>query len=375
MTFIIVLTGTEVGLGHPAILTLMRLMRLTRMARLARLLRALPDLLILIKGMLAATRAVCVTLFLLLIIIYVFGVLFRQLAADTEVGPVWFASVTGSMHNLIITGIQYDGPTGLMNDIRLARAYQLIPPFYLFVLLGSLTVMNMLIGVLCEVISAVASCEYEELQIYYVRERLQEIVDRQCPPPEEEGADLKIDKEHFLKILTDEHCAGLLSKVKVDPFGLVELVDTLFTNELGDELVLHVSDIVELIMDQRSVNIATVKDVTDFRKFSKGRLDHVEVGVEAKSLAMGRLLERGLGMPQGTWEIELAKARVKQKENKEHAATHHQEEHVEEDEGDPEVAGQEGEEKPEVRQKTKKYESKSGGSRAAARQQAGGMRG
>jgi len=257
----------------------------------------------------AATRAVLVTLFLLIIILYVFGVGFKQLTTDTVVGTTYFSGVLSSMHSLVIFGIQYDGVTDLMDLIQQEDSYILIFPFYLFVLLASLTVLNMLIGVLCEVIGAVASCEQEELQIHYVREKLLQITERQCTKPAE--GELKIDKEHFLLILQDEFCAGLLHKVKVEPFSLVDLVDTLFINQNGEELVLHVSDLVELIMDQRSCNISTVKDVTELRKFVKGRLDQVELSVKAKALALGRLVERGLGLPKGSWDAELAKAHAK----------------------------------------------------------------
>merc|ERR1719253_583254 len=76
--------GGSTGLGNTDILKLIRLVRLTRMARLARLLRAIPELTILIKGLLVASRSVLFTLFLLLIIIYFFAIMFRQLSDGTD---------------------------------------------------------------------------------------------------------------------------------------------------------------------------------------------------------------------------------------------------------------------------------------------------
>lgn len=43
--------------------------------------------------------------------------------------------------------------------------------FYIFILLAALTVMNMLIGVLCEVVSAVAATEKESITVQYVKAR------------------------------------------------------------------------------------------------------------------------------------------------------------------------------------------------------------
>merc|ERR1712086_1005928 len=72
------------GLGNASVLRIARLMRLTRMARMARLLRAFPELLILIKGMVASMRSVFTTLFLLVLFLYVFGIAFAQLTSDTK---------------------------------------------------------------------------------------------------------------------------------------------------------------------------------------------------------------------------------------------------------------------------------------------------
>lgn len=300
--------GSSGGLGNASILRLMRLMRLSRMARMARLLRAMPELLILVKGMVAATRAVSVTLFLLMIIIYVFGILFRQLAAGGLVGEVFFPGVLSSMHSLVKFGIQHDEIMDLMQAIEDDAAYILIPPFYMFVLLSWLTVLNMLIGVLCEVISAVAGYEHEANQMSYIREKLHEICTMQCDPPDASGR-LRVSKDKFMNILADDRSAGLLATIKVDPLGLLDLVDTLFTTPDGDERIFFFDDLVDLFLDQRSSNTATVQDMTDLRKFVKGRLDKLELVAQSKVLALGRMVERGFGLPRGTFESEVIKCK------------------------------------------------------------------
>merc|ERR1719214_427084 len=85
MTSVILLigSGSAGGMGNASVVRIARLLRLSRMARVARLLRALPELMILIKGMLSATRSVFFTLCLLTIIMYVFGIAFTQLCRGT----------------------------------------------------------------------------------------------------------------------------------------------------------------------------------------------------------------------------------------------------------------------------------------------------
>ena len=71
-------------------LRLIRLLRLSRIARLAKLLRAVPELMILIKGILFATRSVFCTFALLSICIYVFAVM-----AGSALGSIACGSCAG----------------------------------------------------------------------------------------------------------------------------------------------------------------------------------------------------------------------------------------------------------------------------------------
>merc|ERR1719193_538019 len=122
------------------------------MARMARLFRAMPELLILIKGMVAAMRSVIFTLSLLAIVMYVFGIAFTQLVGDSVKDPegnALFATVHQSMHTLLLDGTLMDG-TGTVVQVLAEQSPVYVIMFYLFILLAALTVMNMLIGVLCE---------------------------------------------------------------------------------------------------------------------------------------------------------------------------------------------------------------------------------
>merc|ERR1719375_1287971 len=95
--------GGDSGMGaDTSMLKLVRLARLSRMARMARLLRAAPELMILIKGMGVASRSVCFTLVLLLILVYFFAIVFRQLLADTDAGSLYFDSVPEGMVSLVL---------------------------------------------------------------------------------------------------------------------------------------------------------------------------------------------------------------------------------------------------------------------------------
>merc|ERR1719329_1016455 len=68
--------GGSSPLGNASIL---RLFRLARLSRMARMLRSMPELLILIKGMVAAMRSVGFVLLLQIIMMYVFSIAFELL--------------------------------------------------------------------------------------------------------------------------------------------------------------------------------------------------------------------------------------------------------------------------------------------------------
>merc|ERR1719502_2129628 len=97
-------SGSANGMPNASIMKIARLFRLSRMARMARLLRSIPELMIMIKGMVAACRSVFFTLCLLAFLTYVFGIAFRQLTDGTGVGDRHFSTGFQSMYSLLVYG-------------------------------------------------------------------------------------------------------------------------------------------------------------------------------------------------------------------------------------------------------------------------------
>merc|ERR1719482_1395006 len=79
--------------GNASVLKIFRLMRLTRMARMAKLLWAIPELVILIKGILTAARSVFFTLMLLVILLYLYAIVFRQITKGSPFGEEFYPSI------------------------------------------------------------------------------------------------------------------------------------------------------------------------------------------------------------------------------------------------------------------------------------------
>merc|ERR1712087_440938 len=94
-----------------------RWLRLVRLTRLSRLIRFVPDLYIMVKGVLQATRTVCCTMALLVGILYVFAIVLRQYSMNTDMGQKYFSSVPHALFTLFFHGTLLDSITTLMKDV------------------------------------------------------------------------------------------------------------------------------------------------------------------------------------------------------------------------------------------------------------------
>jgi len=196
-------------------------------------------------------------LFLLLMVLYVFGIALAQLTFDTSTGDELFSSVGESMYTLLLFGVL---SLDYISDIsaKLHEVHILLPVvLFIFVLLAPLTIMNMLIGVLCEVVSAVAKIEKESLLVNYAIGKVGQIVESL-----DTDGDMMISKPEFLKILGNQQACKALHDVGVDVVGLVDFAEVLFWDTvLQKEVHLSFQDFMEIVLNLRSSNAATVKDI------------------------------------------------------------------------------------------------------------------
>jgi hypothetical protein len=85
---IVELASSDSGGGGVGALSALRLLRLLRLARMGRLMRFVPEMLKLVKGMIAAARSVIFILIFLVMVIYVFAIVFTGAIADSEATPI-----------------------------------------------------------------------------------------------------------------------------------------------------------------------------------------------------------------------------------------------------------------------------------------------
>jgi chemotaxis protein CheY-P-specific phosphatase CheC len=287
------------GLNLPT--AVLRLFRLARLSRLVRMLRSLPELMVMIKGMVTAATSVGYTLGLLLLITYVFAIALRNLVPkaalledmdpEESIETIYFSTVPEAMHNLIIFGTFLDA----LSDFILVVKEQSVPCFILtwvYISLASLTVMNMLIGVLCEVISAVAEEEKESMIVEKVNDKFGQIVQEL-----DSNNDGELTWEEFQQILDYPDALSALESVNVDPESMVDMAEDFF-HEDGEPVAVSFDGFMEMVLDLRGGQQATVKDVmglgkrfnTKFMKV-KETMQELSSGMEELNAKMDRLLE------------------------------------------------------------------------------------
>mmetsp|Transcript_99344 Transcript_99344/g.256787 ORF Transcript_99344/g.256787 Transcript_99344/m.256787 type:complete len:611 (-) Transcript_99344:372-2204(-) len=295
MSLVVLMVGdSSEALGqasNASVLRILRMLRITRMARMAKLLRAVPELLVMVKGIVAAARSVAVTLLMLITIVYVFGVLFRQIMAGTELGETYFSSVPSAMNTLVGYGIFMEGTPVLLEELG-AENFMCWVCFILFALMASFTVLNMLVGVMCETVRTVSIAENERTSIISAKERLEGMLKTSGLDADGDGM---ISKDELEALVEIPGAAEALADVGVDAVGLVDLTDFIF--EEAEEL--EFPEFMAVVLRLRGSKMATVRDLVDFRRFIHVEIAKVQsvLGLETASTSRKALSNLTLPRP------------------------------------------------------------------------------
>lgn len=191
-----------------------------------------------------------------------FAVLFVQVSEGFPVGADYFENVPLAMFTLLLRGTLPD-----LADmcIKIADSSPFLGIIFMFyVLIASLTVMNMMIGIFVNVVEVVAAVEKEQLLVSIVRSKMLDMLD-------DDDGNLQttyLDQDEFAELLLDPEAAMFLSEIGVDVVGLVDYVDVFFKDPNGGDKpgTMAYGEFLELILQLRGTNRATVKDLIDLRK-------------------------------------------------------------------------------------------------------------
>lgn len=250
-------------------MTLLKIVRLCRTARIVRLLRQFPELLVLIRGIGIAIRSVFFTLVLLIVLTYVFSICLKIMTeSDPDINNEFFPTVWIGVKNMLLWAIVPDleDKFGIITTTGFLSTMM----FTLFIFLVSLTMLNMLVGVLVEVIGVVSSVEREQLEINHMKEGLSQLLlqaDNDCSG--------KVTIKEFVQLLKNRSAVQFLSSVGIDAIALVDISEYLFK---GVETYEY-TDMVGALLELRGSNTCTVKDIIDLRKWLIHQLQEINDSV------------------------------------------------------------------------------------------------
>mmetsp|Transcript_54031 Transcript_54031/g.126173 ORF Transcript_54031/g.126173 Transcript_54031/m.126173 type:complete len:808 (-) Transcript_54031:80-2503(-) len=280
-------------------LSFLRTLRLARMARLTSLLRAFPEAMMLLKGIYAALRGVVTTMCLLLVLLFVFGLIFKSQAVDNAyMIDEYFGSIGQSMLSLFLYATLLDGPAQVYHEIAQEMGIIMGGLFLLFILLSAFTVLNMLIGILCEVINKVSEAEKEEANIRYLKRHLMDIFE--CY---DVNQDKSIGEKEFDLLLQNLEFREILSKFGTDIGDLQDIMNAVYNERAGTNV--DFNELVGVVLRLKGGNNAQVTDIVDLRKFVKQVSDKVDCLLDPTRVPRGQHVQP----PVESIEVKIVKAR------------------------------------------------------------------
>jgi len=265
---IMLAVGTDSGssfAGNLTVLRVLRLVKLLRLSRMTRILRTVPELLIIIKAIAYASRSVAIFSLLWLLIIYFFAILMRQLTDGTAVGETWFRSVPDAMSTLLLNGVLPDH-AALVKDLGSSSRGSPIFSIVMtsFILLASITIMYMLVGVLVEVVSKIATQEKENLTVSYIASKVREKIESSG-----RALDAPFTKTELQMFLFEAEFCKMLTSVNVDIVALMDMLDITYEDIERAGHSMTYDRLIELLLNGRGTNAATVRDTKEVLRIVK----------------------------------------------------------------------------------------------------------
>jgi len=239
-------TGAIGGIG--------RMFRLLRLARISKLMHMIPELITMFKGMMAAVRAVHAALLILMLQVYVFAIVMTALIGPNNTDDRdYFPSVRDSMVTLLLSGVLLDDITGLVLFLIKERHVLAIIIFSFFVLLSAITVMNMLIGVLCEVVLDVSADETEA----HIKEQMSKTLLVMLEQLDDDASG-HLSRTEIMELMTEPEAVAVLNDIQVDTQHLLDLFDMLYAQE---DTTLPIGVIMNIVLLLRGKRPSSMSDL------------------------------------------------------------------------------------------------------------------
>jgi hypothetical protein len=203
---------------------------------------------------------------MLTLVIYVFAILLTQLLRGLDVGSGKFDNVPKSMNFLLVQVL-----CGFDSEFMLVLAVKDFVPYCTFLgylLIAQLTLMNMLVGILVNVVSVVSDSAKEENFVKDIEGQLEALAEKLDP-----DGDGRVSREEFINIISDYDLVNALDETGVDVVSFVEYASFVFEEESD----LSNDDFMRMIVQFRGDRVATVKELVSTRRYVTTLFESMQV--------------------------------------------------------------------------------------------------
>lgn len=268
-----------------------RLLRLFRLTRMTRLMKSIPELLTLVKGLVRAMKAVSASIFMVLLLVYIFAILLHMLLKDNAVNETMFeeegrhfVSLLDCCWTLLLDGAFMQEAAQVMTTLLRQGGTEATIACFLFLfftVVSALMVMNMLIGILCEVVTAVATAERDDAAVSFVKHSLLKLLHQF------DDGDGLLDRAEVDEVLGSKNARRVFRELNVDELFVTELLTTLFRNE---ESRVSIPAVMRLLLMCRGELTCTVQHMAAGQAFLASKID----GLGDRLASIGRRSEISL---------------------------------------------------------------------------------
>lgn len=309
-------SGDSSSGGDLGLFSGLRLLRLARITRMVKLMALFPELVTLVKGTVSALKATSWVLLFLIMIMYVFAIIFTTQLGDADGPPelpdgedptaeILFSSMGSSFMTLLTNGVLGDNLFQTMDAI-LTNSVILFLVFTVFFVMSSLMLLNMLIGVLCQVVDMTAQKEEEQANLRRLRKCLTEafeMIDENCDGKigRYEWKDMAQNKEVKQSLISlgipADSLEGKLQQLEATIFPEVETTKGIggrrFSSASDDGEGLTLDEFMEKMKELHPDSQIGALDLEDF----KAHIESANRYLGKKLDAIGDLLQGAAGKP------------------------------------------------------------------------------
>jgi len=151
---------------------------------------------------------------------------------------------------------------------------------WVYITLSAVLIVNMLVGIFCEVISGVATQEKEIMLTERVQENFTYLLNKY-----DNNKSGSLSWNELADLLEDKTCQLALKKVEVDMETLIEMAEDMFLyssshGAIDDDVEVTYAQFIHLLLDLRNSQTATVKDVLAIGKRLNIRFSEIKAMID-----------------------------------------------------------------------------------------------